>query len=89
MDGMGFIGWIVLGGLAGWIASKIASTDKDMGIMLNIIVGIIGAFIGGFVFSMLGGQGVTGFNLYSFVVALIGAVILLMIVRAVTGKRRA
>ncbi len=89
MDGMGFIGWIVLGGLAGWIASKIASTDKDMGIMLNIVVGIIGAFIGGFVFSMLGGQGVTGFNLYSFIVALIGAVILLMIVRAVTGKRRA
>lgn len=88
MDGMGFIGWIVLGGLAGWIASMIAKTDESMGVLMNIIVGIIGAFIGGFVFSMFGGQGVTGFNLYSFLVALIGAVILLMIVRAFTGRRR-
>lgn len=87
MDGMGFIGWIVLGGLAGWIASMIAKTNESMGVLANIIVGIIGAFIGGFVFSMFGGQGVTGFNLYSFLVALVGAVILLFIVRAVAGGR--
>lgn len=80
---MGFIGWIILGGLAGWIASMIAKTDESMGVLANIIVGIIGAFIGGFVFSFFGGEGVNGFNIYSFVVALVGAVILLLIVRAV------
>ncbi len=80
---MGFIGWIILGGLAGWIASMIAKTDESMGVLANIIVGIIGAFIGGFVFSLFGGEGVNGFNIYSFVVALVGAVILLAIVKAV------
>lgn len=80
---MGFIGWIILGGLAGWIASMIAKTDESMGVLANIIVGVIGAFIGGFVFSLFGGEGVNGFNIYSFLVALVGAVILLLIVRAV------
>lgn len=80
---MGFISWIILGGLAGWVASMIAKTDGSMGILANVAVGIIGAFIGGFVFSLFGGEGVNGFNLYSFVVALVGAVILLFIVRAV------
>jgi uncharacterized membrane protein YeaQ/YmgE (transglycosylase-associated protein family) len=87
MDGMGFIGWIVLGGLAGWVASMIAKTDESMGVLANIVVGIIGAFIGGFLFSMIGGPTVTGFNLTSFLVALVGAVILLFIVRAVAGGR--
>lgn len=80
---MTFIGWIILGGLAGWIASMIAKTDQSMGILANIVVGIVGAFIGGFVFSLFGGEGVNGFNVYSFVVALVGAVILLFIVRAI------
>lgn len=80
---MGFIGWIVLGGLAGWVASMIAKTDKDMGVLANIAVGIIGGFIGGFVVSLIGGEGVTGFNIYSFLVALLGAVILLWIVKAI------
>lgn len=80
---MGFIGWIVLGGLAGWVASMIAKTDKDMGVLANIAVGIIGGFIGGFVVSLLGGEGVNGFNIYSFLVALLGAVILLWIVKAI------
>lgn len=80
---MGFIGWIVLGGLAGWIASMIAKTDQSMGVIANIIVGIIGAFIGGFIFSIIGGQGVTGFNIYSFIVALVGAVILLALLKAI------
>ena len=88
MDVMGFLGWIVLGGLAGWIASMIAKTDESMGVLMNIVVGIIGAFIGGFLFNMFGGEGVTGFNFYSFLVALVGAVVLLMIVRAVSGRRR-
>lgn len=82
-----FIGWIVLGGVAGWAASMIAKTDKSMGILANIIVGIIGAGIGGFLFNLLGGEGVNGFNLYSFLVALVGALVLLFIVRAVAGGR--
>ncbi len=85
---MGFIGWIILGGLAGWIASKFAGTDAHMGVVMNIIVGIIGAGVGGFLFNIIGGQGVTGFNLYSFLVALIGAVILLFIVRAFLGRKK-
>lgn len=75
--------WIIIGGLAGWIASKIMGTDKSMGIFANIVVGVIGAFIGGFVFSLFGGAGFTGFNIYSFLVALVGAVILLAIVKAI------
>lgn len=78
---MGFIGWIILGGLAGWVASMAQGTDSQMGVFANIAVGVIGAFIGGFVFSLFGGEGVTGFNLYSFVVALVGAVILLGVVK--------
>jgi uncharacterized membrane protein YeaQ/YmgE (transglycosylase-associated protein family) len=79
---MGIIGWIILGGLAGWVASMFAKTDESMGIFANIIVGIIGAILGGFIFGLFGGDGVNGFNLYSFVVAVVGAFILLMIVRA-------
>ena len=90
MDGgLGFIGWIILGGLAGWVASMIAGTDARQGLLGNILVGIIGAFLGGFVFSLFGGAGVTGFNWWSFLVALVGAVILLFIWRAITGSRRA
>ena len=80
---MGLIGWIVLGGLAGWIASMIQGADQQMGVFANIFIGIVGAFIGGFVFSLFGGEGVTGFNIYSFLVALVGAVILLAIVKAI------
>lgn len=78
---MGFIGWIILGGLAGWVASMVQGTDSQMGVFANIVVGIIGAFIGGLVFSLFGGEGVTGFNIYSFVVALVGALILLSVVK--------
>lgn len=77
---MGIISWIILGGLAGWIASIVTGKNREMGLILNIVVGIIGAVIGGFVFSLLGGTGVTGFNLWSFFVAFIGAIILLAII---------
>ena len=83
---MGILAWIILGGLAGWIASKIAGTNESMGILLNIVVGIAGAFVGGFLFSIFGGAGVTGFNIYSFLVALAGAVVLLWIFKAVSTK---
>lgn len=87
MDGLGFIGWIVLGGLAGWVASMIVGNNKSQGLLGNIIVGIIGGLLGGFVFNLLGGAGVTGFNLWSFLVALVGAVILLGIVGMIRGRK--
>ena len=80
---MGILAWIIFGALAGWIASLIMRTDGQQGALMNIVVGIIGAMIGGFVMGALGGNGVTGFNLYSLIVAIIGAVILLAVVRAV------
>ena len=82
---MGTIAWIVLGGVAGWIGSKIMGTDDSQGIILNIIVGIIGAWLGGYLFNMLGYAAVTGFNLYSLLVSVIGAVVLLWIVKLVRG----
>lgn len=82
---MGIIAFIILGGIAGWIASMIMGTNAQQGIILNIVVGIVGAFIGGFVFSIFGGSGVTGLNIYSLIVAVIGAVVLLWIVRLVRG----
>jgi len=84
---MGLIGWIILGGLAGWVASMIMGNDKQQGLLGNIIVGIIGAGIGGFVVGLIGGEGITGFNIWSFVVALLGAIILIWLWRLVTGKK--
>ena len=78
---MEIIGWIILGALAGWIASMLAGTNAEMGIFANIVVGIIRAFLGGFLFNLLGGEGVTGFNLWSLIVAVVGAVILLSILK--------
>ncbi|KNZ43179.1 GlsB/YeaQ/YmgE family stress response membrane protein [Acetobacterium bakii] len=81
---MGIIAWIVLGGLAGWLASIITKNNASMGLIKNIVVGILGAMIGGFVFSFFGGTGVTGFNLWSIFVAFIGAAILLFIINLFT-----
>ena len=72
--------WILLGALAGWIASMIMGRDAQMGAGANIVVGIIGAVIGGLLVNALGGPGVTGFNLYSILVAIAGAVVLLFLV---------
>ena len=84
---MGILSWIVFGALAGWIASIIMGRNKRMGCISNIVVGIVGALIGGYLMSLVGNAGVTGFNLQSFIVAVVGAVILL----GITGwwrKRR-
>jgi uncharacterized membrane protein YeaQ/YmgE (transglycosylase-associated protein family) len=78
---MSILAWIILGGVAGWIASMIAGNNAEQGVLGNILVGIIGAFIGGFIFNLLGGEGVTGFNLWSLIVAVAGATLLLFIVR--------
>lgn len=80
---MSILIWIVVGGVAGWLASLVMKTDASQGIFMNIIVGIVGAFLGGFLFSLLGGAGFTGFNLYSLLVATVGAVVLLWIVKLV------
>jgi len=80
---MEIIIWIVFGGLVGWIASIIMKTDGQQGILLNVIVGIIGASIGGFIMNSLGEGGVSGFNLYSFLVAIGGAMVLIYIVKLI------
>ncbi len=80
---MGILLWIILGALAGWIASLIMGTDAQQGAFLNIVVGIIGAVVGGYVFQAFGQTGVTGFNIYSILVAVIGAIVLLGLVRLV------
>ena len=77
---MGILAWIVLGGIAGWLAAAV--TGRQQGCLASVIVGIVGAVIGGLLFSFLGGAGITGFNLWSLIVAFVGAVILLAIVRA-------
>lgn len=83
---MGIISWIIVGALAGWIASLIMGTNNQQGCLLDIVVGIVGAFIGGFVMNLLGFGTFTGFNLWSIIVAIIGAVILLAIIKAVRGR---
>ena len=83
---MTFIGWIVLGLIAGFIASKITE-GSGQGIIVDIILGIVGAFVGGFLFSFIGASPVTGFNLYSMFVAIVGAVVVLWIYHAFSGRR--
>jgi uncharacterized membrane protein YeaQ/YmgE (transglycosylase-associated protein family) len=79
---MGIILWIVFGALVGWVASLIMKTDAEQGWVLNVVVGVIGAVLGGWIMSRFGDSGVSGFNLYSFFVALFGAVVLIAIVKA-------
>jgi len=80
---MGILLWIVFGALVGWIASLIMRTDAQQGAFLNVVVGIVGAVLGGWLMSFFGETGVTGFNVYSFAVALVGAIVLIALVRAV------
>ncbi len=81
------IEWIVVGGIAGWLASLVVR-GSGLGVIADIVVGIIGGIIGGFILSAIGiGGGFTGFNLASLITAFIGAVILLVLVRLFTGGR--
>ena len=87
---MNIVIWLVVGGLIGWIASKIMNTDAQQGVVLNVIVGIIGAVVGGFLVGPLTGQGTINTNDFSvmgLVVSLIGAVVLLAIVNLFTRGR--
>lgn len=78
---MGILIWIIFGALVGWVASMIMKGGGDL--IWDIIVGIVGALVGGFIMSLIGKSGVGGFDLYSFLVALLGACILIAVVRAI------
>ena len=86
---MEIISWVVFGALVGWVASLIMNTNEQQGGIANIIIGIIGALIGGLLARALGSDGVTGFNITSFLVSLAGAIILLAIIRmfSVPGRK--
>nr|WP_206038165.1 GlsB/YeaQ/YmgE family stress response membrane protein [Rhodococcus sp. HNM0569] len=84
---LGIIGWIVIGGLAGWIGSKLMGTDKQMGILANVVVGVVGGLLGGWVLSLFDVDVEGGGLWFSFFTCLLGAVILLFVVKLVTGRR--
>jgi len=83
---MSILGWIVLGLIAGFIASKIVN-QSGAGCFLDVVLGIVGAFVGGIIFTEAGGHGVTGFNLYSMFVAIVGAIVVLILYHAIFGRR--
>jgi uncharacterized membrane protein YeaQ/YmgE (transglycosylase-associated protein family) len=82
---MSIIVWLILGLIAGFIGSKIVNKSGE-GVVLDIVLGIIGAVVGGFLFSMVGAQPVTGLNIYSIFVAVIGSIVVLAIYHAITGR---
>lgn len=84
---MGIIAWLILGLIAGFIASKLVNKSGD-GLILDIVLGIVGAIIGGYIFNFFGAGGVTGLNIYSMIVAVIGAVVVLVIYHAIAGRSR-
>jgi uncharacterized membrane protein YeaQ/YmgE (transglycosylase-associated protein family) len=84
---MTILGWIILGLLAGFIASKIVNKTGE-GVVLDIVLGIVGAVVGGLAFNALGSSGVTGFNVWSLFVAVLGAVVLLGLYHLITGRTR-
>ncbi len=83
---MSLLGWIVFGLITGFIASKVVNRAGE-GCLINIALGLVGAMVGGFIFSTIGGSSITGFNLYSMFVAIIGAIVVLFIYHAVTGNK--
>ncbi|MFD4404051.1 GlsB/YeaQ/YmgE family stress response membrane protein [Nocardia sp. NPDC058499] len=86
MLGLGIIGWIIIGGIAGWIASKIMKTDAQQGILLNIVVGVVGGLLGGFLLAAFGVDVAGGGWWFSFFTCLAGAVILLFLVKLVVRR---
>jgi len=80
------VGWILFGLITGFIGSRVANRHGE-GCILNVVLGIVGACVGGFIFTSIGGMGITGFNLYSMFVAIVGAVVVLWIYHALTGRR--
>ncbi|BBL79932.1 membrane protein [Rubrobacter xylanophilus] len=85
---MGIISWIVVGLIAGLLAKLVMPGDDPGGLVITTLIGMAGALVGGFLVSLLGGAGVTGFNIWSILVATLGAIILLALYRALAGGRR-
>jgi uncharacterized membrane protein YeaQ/YmgE (transglycosylase-associated protein family) len=83
---MSVLAWIVLGLIAGFIASKLVNRTGG-NLLLDLVLGVVGAFVGGFLFTRFGAAGVTGLNIYSILVAIIGAVVVLFIYHALVGRR--
>ncbi len=83
---MSFLAWIILGLISGFIASKLVNKSGE-GLVLDIVLGIVGAFVGGWLFTTFGARGVTGLNVYSMVVAVIGAVVVLFVYHAIVRRR--
>jgi len=83
---MSILAWIILGLIAGFIASKLVNRTGS-GIVMDLLLGVVGAFVGGFLFTRFGASGVTGLNIYSILVATIGAVVVLFIYHALVGRR--
>lgn len=79
---MGILSWLLLGLIAGFLGSKIVNKSGE-GLLLDIVLGIVGAFVGGFLFSMFGAHGVTGLNIWSLIVATIGAIVVLVVYHAI------
>ena len=85
---MGILSWIILGLIAGFVGSKIVNR-QGQGFSLDIALGIVGALVGGFLFNLFGASGVSGLNIYSMIVAIMGSIVVLLIYNAVMGRRRA
>ncbi|HEY2032448.1 MAG TPA: GlsB/YeaQ/YmgE family stress response membrane protein [Rhizomicrobium sp.] len=83
---MSVLGWIILGLISGFVASKVVN-DQGEGCFLNIALGLVGAMVSGFIFSAIGGSSITGFNLYSMLVAIVGAIVALLLWHAITGRQ--
>ncbi|WBT08654.1 GlsB/YeaQ/YmgE family stress response membrane protein [Corynebacterium sp. SCR221107] len=88
MLSIGIIGWIIIGGLAGWIASKIRGKDAQMGILANVVVGIVGGLLGGWVLQLFGFDVEGGGFFFSFLTCLFGAVIFLWLLQLISGRKK-
>jgi uncharacterized membrane protein YeaQ/YmgE (transglycosylase-associated protein family) len=87
-EGAGVIAWILVGLIGGYLASRVVNKTGE-GMLRDIVLGIVGGIIGGFIFRALGGHGVTGFNLWSILVAFVGGIVVLLLYHAVAGRRSA
>lgn len=85
---LGFIAWIIIGGLAGWIASKFMNTDAQMGCLANVVVGVIGGLLGGYLMTLAGFDAAGGGLIFSLITAVLGACLLLFILKLVMGRGR-
>jgi uncharacterized membrane protein YeaQ/YmgE (transglycosylase-associated protein family) len=83
---MNILAWLVLGLIAGFIGSKIVNRTGE-GLIMDIVLGVVGAFVGGFLFNMFGASGVSGLNIYSLVVAVIGAIVVLVLYHMIFRRR--